>query len=62
MKLLESMKEALQTILMLVAIVVFFSALFAGIGILAHGNPLVGLLILIPVVYVGLTVAIYVNK
>lgn len=62
MKLLQSMKEALQIILLFLAFITFMAVLFTGIGILANGDPLVGLLILLPVLFVGLTTIIYVEK
>lgn len=61
-KLLEAMKEALGVMLFFVAFATFFAVLLTGISMLANGDSLVGLLILIPVVYVGLTVTIFVNK
>lgn len=62
MKLLQSMKEALQIILFFLAFITFMAVLFTGIGMLANDDPLVGLLILLPVLFVGLTTIIYVDK
>lgn len=61
-KLLEAMKEALGVMLFFTAFISFFAMCIAGIGMLANGDPLVGLLILVPVVFIGLTVIIFVNK
>lgn len=61
-KLLEAMKEALGIMLFFTAFISFFAMGIAGIDMLANGDPLVGLLILVPVVFIGLTVTIFVNK